>query len=295
MTTGCLALAACSPGRASRPDTSAGARALAPSPGAGAIVHASPPEPLVIGDSFTIDSAVLAESRRVNVLVPTVYGEQLPGPMPALYMLDGGTGEDFLHIAGLVQILVSNGGMRPCVLVGIENTSRRRDMTGPTAVAEDLRIAPVVGGSAAFRRFIREELMPTIRARYPTTGEAAIVGESLAGLFVVETFFLERDLFRGYIAIDPSLWWAGGELVNTAASRLGASPPAVAAVFLASSDEPALARLTAELAAVLESHRSEAFTLHYAPMPEESHATVYHPAALRAFRAMFPPEAEAPE
>ena len=34
-------------------------------------------------------------------------------------------------------------------------------------------------------RFIRDELMPLIKSRYRTTGETAIVGESLAGLFVV--------------------------------------------------------------------------------------------------------------
>ena len=54
-------------------------------------------------------------------------------------------------MAGLVQVLVGNGTMRPFLLVGIENTERRRDMTGPTQNAEDRKIAPRVGGSAAFR------------------------------------------------------------------------------------------------------------------------------------------------
>ncbi len=60
--------------------------------------------------------------------------------MPVLYMLDGGVDEDFLHVAGLVQVLVSNGGMRPFMLVrGFRNTARRRDMTGPTSNAEDMK------------------------------------------------------------------------------------------------------------------------------------------------------------
>src|SRR5262249_6016654 len=151
--------------------------------------------PLVIGEFFTIDSRVMGETRRVNILVPTVYGQKLNAPMGVLYMLDGGLDEDFLHIAGLMQILVSNGGIRPFMLVGIPNTNRRRDMTGPTSNPEDRKIAPVVGGSATFRRFIKEELMPAVRARYRTTDEAAIIGESLAGLFVVETFFVQPDLF----------------------------------------------------------------------------------------------------
>src|SRR5215471_20883371 len=92
--------------------------------------RASAAEPLVVGETFTIASSIMGEARRVNVFVPTVYGQRLDAAMPVLYMLDGGLDEDFLHIAGLVQVLVSNGGMRPFVLVGIPNTVRRRDLTG---------------------------------------------------------------------------------------------------------------------------------------------------------------------
>jgi len=33
---------------------------------------------------------------------------------------------------------------------------------------------------------------------------------------------------------------------------------------------------------------------HHEPMPEEHHGTIYHPAALRAFRAVFAPAAKPP-
>jgi len=114
--------------------------------------------------------------------------------------------------------------MRPFILVGIENTERRRDMTGPTENADDKKIAPRVGGSEAFRRFIGQELIPRVKARYRTTRESAIVGESLAGLFVVETFLLEPSLFDTYIAFDPSLWWNNRKLVDGAAKRLRSRP-----------------------------------------------------------------------
>src|SRR3712207_4681744 len=120
--------------------------------------------------------------------------------LPVLYMPDGGIAEDFLHVAGLLQVSVGNGTMRPFLLVGIENTERRRDMTGPTDNEDDKKIAPRVGGSKAFRKFIRDELMPQVRSRYRTTEETAVVGESLAGLFVIETFLVEPDLFDTYIA-----------------------------------------------------------------------------------------------
>ena len=146
--------------------------------------------PLVMGETFKIDSKVLGESRRINVYFPPGYAAAPRARFPVLYMPDGGIAEDFLHIAGLVQVSVGNGTMRPFILVGIENTERRRDLTGPTQNANDKRIAPRVGGSSAFRAFLRRELMPQIKARYRTTDETAIVGESLAGLFLVETFLL---------------------------------------------------------------------------------------------------------
>lgn len=255
-------------------------------------VPTSPRAPLTIGDSFTLDSQVLAEPRHINVFTPTAYGQKFDGPLPVLYMPDGGMDEDFLHIAGLMQVLVSNGTMRPFILVGIQNTVRRRDMTGPTTNPEDLKIAPVVGGSAKFRRFIKEELMPTVRSRYRTTDETAIIGESLAGLFVVETYFLEPDLFSTYIALDPSIWWNNEELAKASDSRLKTPPTTHKTVLLSNSNEPDLARLTAQLAASFESHRTSTIDFHYKPLPAESHATIYHPAALIAFRTVFAPPPE---
>lgn len=246
-----------------------------------------PTAALSIGHTFTIESKVLGEPRRINVFRPTIYGDTVETSLPVLYMPDGGIAEDFLHVAGLVQVLVSNGGMRPFLLVGIENTQRRRDMTGPTDDPEDRKIAPLVGGSAAFRQFVRSELMPAIASRYKTTRETAVIGESLAGLFVVETLFLEPDLFDSYLAFDPSLWWNRSALLtrNPPSPPTGAGPPKT--LFVASSREKDMSRLARLLAERLR--RVPGIRLTYLPMPGESHATIYHPAALAALRAVFAP------
>ena len=248
--------------------------------------------PLVIGETFTIASKSLGELRRINVYAPPGYAESREARLPVLYMPDGGMAEDFLHVAGLIQVSVGNGTMRPFLLVGIENTERRRDMTGPTEIADDRKIAPRVGGSAAFRAFIRDELMPRVKERYRTTSETAIVGESLAGLFVVETFFREPELFDTYIAIDPSLWWNGAKLVDEAGDRLRARPAMRETLHLASSDERGIADPVQRLAAVLEQGAFPGLRWHHDPLPQEKHSTIYHPAALRAFRLVFAPPAK---
>ncbi len=243
--------------------------------------------PLVIGETFTLQSKALGETRRINVYRPQPWGLDPKTPLPVLYMPDGGIGEDFLHVAGLVQVLTGNGSMRPFLLVGIENTERRRDMTGPSNVAEDRKIAPRIGGSAAYRDFLRDELMPQVRQRYATTDERALIGESLAGLFVIETLLQEPTLFNSYIALDPSLWWNHGALLSGAGKQVPSVARSGARLFLASSGQPELAASSARLAALLQ-QASPATLVKYQPLPEETHATIYHPAALQGLRTLFP-------
>ena len=246
--------------------------------------------PLVIGETFMLQSKALNETRRMNVYLPPGYAESTGQRFPVLYMPDGGLAEDFLHVAGLVQVSVGNGTMRPFVLVGIENIERRRDLTGPTQNEEDKNLAPRVGGSATFRQFLRDELMPDVQARYRTTSETAIVGESLAGLFVIETFLLEPDLFDTYIAIDPSLWWNDGALVKSAPERLRARTKKVDQWLWFSSSGEERGDGTERFAAALQqAHTPSGLLWRFEKMPQEKHSTIYHPAALMAFRAVFRP------
>lgn len=252
----------------------------------------APSSPLVIGETLTVQSTVLGETRRINVYRPRPWGLDPAAPLPVLYMPDGGIDEDFLHVAGLLQVLSGNGSIRPFLLVGIENTERRRDMTGPSNDPEDRKIAPRIGGSAAYRAFLRDELMPEVRKRYATTNERALIGESLAGLFVVETLLQDPGLFTSYIALDPSLWWNRGQLLADAPKQLVVARHMQPRVFLASSGQLQLAATTLQFSTLLQ-QASPSLLVRYQPMPEETHATIYHPAALQALRAMFPAPAPA--
>ncbi|MBX3736910.1 MAG: alpha/beta hydrolase [Candidatus Didemnitutus sp.] len=256
---------------------------------AGSVAAESPPAPLVIGETFTVESRVLGETRRINVYLPAGYAETPALRVPVLYMPDGGLAEDFIHVAGLVQIGAANGTMRPMLLVGIENTQRRRDLTPPTESERDRKIAPIVGGAAAFRKFLREELMPLIRERYRTTDERAIVGESLAGLFVVDTLLSAPELFDTYIAIDPSLWWNEGKFLASAPERLAAVAAKGRTLWLAAAEKDGNAREAHDFAAQLKQSAPAALRWSFVPFAEERHLTIYHPAALRAFREVLAP------
>jgi predicted alpha/beta superfamily hydrolase len=249
-------------------------------------VTASTATAQVLGQTFTIESKIMHETRRLNVYTPPPCES---AACPVLYMPDGGILEDFVHVAGLVQVGVGNNTMRPFILVGIENTERRRDLTPPTSVDEDRRIAKNVGGSALFRQFLRDEVKVAVQARYRTTTESAIVGESLAGLFIVETLLVEPKLFDTYIAISPSLWWNDQALAKALPASMKAHADMHKTLYLTQAAESSERPGMDALVAALKANAPSGLSWSYEAMPNETHGTIYHPAALAAFRKVFAP------
>jgi predicted alpha/beta superfamily hydrolase len=234
-------------------------------------------------DSFRVRSGYLGEPRAVNVYLPARYAADAPRRFAVVHMPDGGTDEDFPHVVATVDSLIALGEIPPVLVVGIPNTMRRRDLTGPTRFASDSAIAPAVGGSAAFRLFLSDELVPEVARRYRTSDQRVLIGESLAGLFIVETLVLAPRGFTGYAALDPSLWWDGGTLLDRAIARRAALAVAAPRVFLAASDVQEIATPTGRLATVLAAIPGVAVAFH--SRADLSHATIYR--ALKAEALKF--------
>jgi len=246
-------------------------------------------EPMPAHQSFTLESATLKETRRINVYTPPGYDAAGSTRYAVLYMPDGGEQEDFPHVATDVDTAIRAGELRPLIVVGIENTERRRDMTGPTEVPDDRKIAPHVGGSAAFRAFIRDELMPQVRRRYHVTDETAIIGESLAGLFIVETFFLQPKMFDTYIALSPSLWWNHGELALKASERLKAQPDLRSALYLSSASDD-IGEPIVSLAETLRKSAPAGLKWQYEHRPDLRHENTYRLSSPQVLRKWFAPK-----
>lgn len=244
-----------------------------------------PADPVPMHESFTVESRAIGEARLIHVYTPHSdrgAATASPTPLPVLYMPDGGIDEDFPHVVNAVDSLIGLGKIRPVIVVGIPNTQRRRDLTPPTEVASDRAIAPQVGGSAAFRRFIREELIPEIDRRYRTMAERAIIGESLAGLFIVETLLEEPSLFTHYVALDPSLWWNNGALVASAATRLQAFDPSPRTLYFASSRDAEIRGDPSQLAELLRRFPPPGLRWHYELRRDLTHATIFQALQIEA-------------
>lgn len=98
---------------------------------------------------------------------------------------------------------------------------------------------------------------------------------------MVETLLLEPDLFRGYIALSPSVWWNGGAAVRLAGSGRVAAPDRV--VYLAAANESQIAEGTARLAAILRADAAARMVLFYVPRPDLAHDTIFRALAPEAF------------
>jgi predicted alpha/beta superfamily hydrolase len=177
--------------------------------------------PITIGVSHRVKSAALQETRTVNVVLPASYSKEPSRRYPILYLLDGGLDQDLLHVAGVVQLGAIWGRSAEAIVVGLESKDRRKELAGPTSDPELLKRFPTAGSSAKFREFIRNEVKPLIERSYRSNGHDVVLGESLAGLFVTETYLVEPTLFDGYAAVDPSLWWDKEALSKGAAAKLG--------------------------------------------------------------------------
>ena len=257
--------------------------------------------PHVTATSYTVQSEVLGSERIVTVRLPAGYEEEPDRRFPVVYLLDGGPDQDFDHIAGIVQSRDMNWTFERFILVGVQSVDRRHYFAppaiDPAPYVEALGAEP--GGTFEYRNFLRDELMPMVDARFRTNGHDAVIGESLAALFVVETLLEEPTLFEDYIAISPSIWWEEMKYGREASGYLSRFPEdgVERRLYLTVANEGVWHREGAErLVDALRDGAPDNLRWTFVPVEDrETHGSIFHPMALDAFRTLYgTPEREFP-
>jgi predicted alpha/beta superfamily hydrolase len=161
-----------------------------------------------LGVKDKLFSKVLNENREIWIYDPSSQtGPRALGKKkyPVIYLLDGDA--HFHSVAGMVRQL--SGICPDMIIVAIPNTDRTRDLTHThvEVVFGDSTFSKTSGGGEKFTEFIEKELIPYVDDKYPTTSHRTLIGHSLGGLFTVNTLINHPNLFRNYLAIDPSMWW----------------------------------------------------------------------------------------
>lgn len=236
--------------------------------------------------------------RTINIYLPDGYNPNDTVTYPVIYIPDGGIQEDFLHLAGIAQYDTQPwvDCFRPSIVVGIENTNRRRDFTFAVnnlnflkKIGYTEKDIPQYGGSAKYISFLGNELQPFINKQFKTSPDATIIGESLAGLLVSEIYTNHRDLFNNYIIISPSLWWGNEQLLSEI------KPDNVVAakninVYIGAPNKTEDTMMYADavsLEKVIRQNKDAHTKVYFDYLPQETHATVIHQAVFDAFRMFY--------
>ena len=243
--------------------------------------------PISIGTSYRIESSLLQQQRPLHVYLPPSYAEGSQR-YPVLYLLDGGVQQDFLHVAGVASLAADYRNIREFIVIGVETLDRYHELVHPSEVPRERERLPTAGGSQTFRQFLATELLPYVQKHFRVTDESVLMGESAAGLFVVETFLQQPALFQGYVAISPSLWWNKQSLAASAPGFSKRAEYRNKRLYLSIADEgDTMQDGMNQLVNALKAEAPAGLHWQYRPMPQENHGTIYHPALLDAVRSLF--------
>jgi len=185
------------------------------------------------GEISTLHSKILGEDRPYWIYLPRSYKptpDHAPQKYPVLYLLDGES--QFSFASELVQFMSDSLQIPELIVVAIPNTDRMRDLT-PTHNPSDASS----GGGELFEKFLSEELIPKIDTQLRTAPYRILAGHSLGGVLVADAFLRQRNVFHGYIAVDPALWW-DHEIIIQRAREFPKTNSSPKAFFIATANHP---------------------------------------------------------
>ena len=253
---------------------------------------------IALGQTDQIYSTILKENRTINIYFPEDYNSTDTIKYPIIYILDGGIKEDFIHLVGIVRYYTQPwiAQFPKSIVVGIENTDRKRDFTFAVANLEFLEKEgfkkesfPQYGKSAAYIAFLESELQPYMENKYHANKDRTVIGESLAGLLASEILVEKPDLFSKYIIIAPSLWWGEQKLLHESKNPLNANIKNPLNVYLGIPNKDEDIKMYEEsikFSQILKQINNINLCFDYLQL--ELHATIVHQAVYNAFKKLYP-------
>jgi len=270
-----------------------------------------------------IESSFVKETFRIRVLQPI----RLAGDsetFPVLYLTDG---DDYFDgIVSLTKSLQVCGEVPRFIVVGIGYSEsgnaeilRLRDLLTHEVrqnfldVVNNLACSALITGitsiervtkttdSIEFLRFVGDELMPFLQARYPiNAGDNNYFGYSAGATFGLHALFSRPQLFKRYILGSPALSYHGKNFgVELASKFVALAQPAEASVFMSVGEleefkYPEVGFVTGHygLAKYLCSEKIPGLRLTLRVFSQETHATAWTLAFCHGARELFGPAAQ---
>lgn len=156
------------------------------------------------GKQLFIKSEILNEERQLLISLPVNYDRNIHD-YPVIYVMDA----EFLFdlTQSIVKIRAERNYMPRSIIVGIvNNTGKRNDMALILKNKEGREFFGGHGGKAKEHVvFLKDEVIPFIEKKYRANSHRTIIGMSPTFGPVLEAFWNDPNLFKGYIVLASEL------------------------------------------------------------------------------------------
>jgi predicted alpha/beta superfamily hydrolase len=227
----------------------------------------------VPGMPDTIFSRSLHEYRFIRLILPDNYKQSANTKYDVLYVLDAE--DDARKILNIERFAEQYAFVPRCIIVNIFTiyfNDRDRDFS-PSHVES----FPTSGGAPNFLAFRKDELLPYIDKKYPTSGMNTLYGHSMGGLFSLYTLIEAPQLFTSWIVTDPSLWWDNHNMNKLLNEKLASTPLAGKTVWIGSRDGEAHDDMgITEMDAIFKTKAPKGLLWNSVTYPNESHFSLIY-------------------
>jgi len=178
-------------------------------------------EPAIINDS--IFSKALNEQRKIKIRLPVEYKPGSDATYDVVYMIDGEW--NFDNFSFIYKFANDEKFIPPLILVALPNTyNSEGNMRDRDFLPEKMTDNKKAGGADNFLAFLKNEVIPYIDKKLPTSGENSLFGHSYGGVFTLYALLKEPGLFTNYYSSDPAFQWKNKRLIEIAAETFKNTP-----------------------------------------------------------------------
>lgn len=172
------------------------------------------------------------ESRTVRVWTPEDYDPKVK--YDVIYMHDGQNlfdasltwNQQEWGVDEVLTDLMAKGEIRPCIVVGVDNSPKRYDEYYPSVICPDVPAGVLPEGFVPlgdeYLKFLVEEVKPWVDTKYSTWGDAAhtfVMGSSCGGLISSYAFCKYPEVFGGAVCLSTH-----SSLMNPYAMEISQKP-----------------------------------------------------------------------
>lgn len=202
-------------------------------------------------DQFDVEAQGLGRYT-IDVSLPRGHERRPDARYPVILVVDGNLLFDIAQVVAHGRFTTMASVLPPSILVGVGYpddegmaafySRRNHDFHGDWAMTDPLgrvlhgyfdamkkaegkpKMEMRAGGYRRFMAFLRDELLPSLAARYPIDleGRHTLIGDSSGGHFVLRALYDPASPFRRYVCISPGFGSAEGAIQRAEAEYAAA-------------------------------------------------------------------------